>query len=124
MSEPTSANEWTPDQLKLQAWLALPSAERSPKSQRDLARQLQHDPATLSDWKRLPGFHEAVYAMVLSEIKSDLGPILRSHAKRAKTNLDSAKWIFEVTGLWTPKQQQQSDSVIRVEYVNADDAEA
>jgi hypothetical protein len=124
MGTPTDAKTWTPDQVKLQAWLALPSAARQPSTQKALAKELGHDPATLSDWKRLPGFHDAVYQMALAEVRGDLGPILHAHAKLARTNLDSAKWLFEVTGVWTPKQQQQSDSVIRVEYVNADDDEA
>lgn len=122
--EQTPANQWTPDQLKFQAWLALPSAARNPKTQQALAKALGVHETTLPDWKRMPGFTEAVYALVLSEVKSELAPILHAHAKLARQNLDSAKWVFEVTGVWTPKQQQQSDSVIRVEYVNADDADA
>lgn len=120
MSEVISGKQWTPDQLKFQAWLALPSSEREPKQQKQLARLLEVHEVTLSEWKRLPGWHDAVYALTLSEVKGELGPILQAHAKLARQNLDSAKWLFEVTGVWVPKQQQQSDSVIRVEYVNAD----
>lgn len=110
--------------MKFQAWLALPSSARDPKSQKALARLLEVHETTLSDWKRLPGWHDAVYALAYAEVKAELGPILHAHARLGHTNLDSAKWVFEVTGAWTPKQQQQSDSIIRVEYVNADDAEA
>lgn len=111
MNEPNDAKMWTPDQLVFQAWLALPSAARSPKQQQQLAKQLGHDPATLSDWKRLPGFQDAVYAMALDVVKGELAPILHAHAKRAHVDLDSAKWVFEIVGKWTPTTRQQHGNV-------------
>ena len=119
----TEAKRWTPDQLKFQAWLALPSSARSPKTQRQLATQLEVHEVTLSEWKRLPGWNEAVYDLAMEVIRGELTPILHAHAKLARKNLDSAKWLFELAGKWTPKQQTQSDAVIRVEYVNDGDAE-
>lgn len=130
MAEPITANTWTPDQLKFQAWLALPSSLRDPKQQKQLARQLEHDPATLSDWKRLPGFADAVYDLAMEVIKGDLVPVLHAQVKQALDgSLPHAQWVFEVAGKWTPKSQQQTSGVIRVEYVTAgddddDDAEA
>lgn len=92
--------------MKFQAWLALPSAARMPKSQRDLARQLEHDPATLSDWKRLPGWADAVYDLAMEVVKGDLVPILHAQAKQAlKGSLPHAQWLFEVAGKWTPKSR-------------------
>lgn len=112
MIEPTVANTWTPDQLKFQAWLALPSAAREPKSQRQLARQLEHDPATLSDWKRLPGFADAVYDLAMEVIKGDLVPVLHAQVKQALDgSLPHAQWVFEVAGKWTPTSRTQHGNV-------------
>lgn len=103
-----AANVWTPDQLKFQAWLALPTAARDPKSQKELARQLEHDPATLSDWKRIPGFADAVYDLAMEVIKGDLVPILHAIKREAlKGNLPHAQWLFEVTGKHVPTTRQQ-----------------
>jgi hypothetical protein len=97
--------------LKFQAWLALPEAAREPKRQKDLARLLEHDPATLSDWKRLPGFHDAVYEMAMDVVKGELVPVLHAHAKLARKNLDSAKWLFELAGKWMPTTRNQHGNV-------------
>ena len=122
MPEQTSANTWTPDQLKVQAWLALPSAARSPKTQKQLAAELEVHETTICDWKRLPGWHDAVYSLALSEVVGELIPVLHAQVKQAKAgSLPHAQWLFDVAGKWTPKQQTQASSVIRVEYVGADD---
>lgn len=108
MIEPSIANVWTPDQLKFQAWLALPSAVREPKSQKQLAHLLEHDPATLSDWKRLPGWHDAVYALAIVHVIGELVPVLHAQVKEAKKgSLPHAQWLFEVAGKWTPKQRTE-----------------
>jgi hypothetical protein len=77
--------------------------------------------STLSEWKRLPGWHDAVYDLAMEIVKGELAPILHAQANLAHINLDSAKWIFEIAGKWTPKSQQQTSSVVRVEYVNDGD---
>lgn len=109
---PIAAKVWSPDQLKLQAWLALPSSAREPRSQRELAKQLERDEATLSDWKRLPGFADAVYALALDHVKHALVPVLYAQVREAKRgSLPHAQWVFEVTGLWTPTSRQQHGNV-------------
>lgn len=106
MIEPTPAKTWSPDQLAFQAWLALPSAARSPKTQQALAKDLGHDPATLSDWKRLPGWHEAVYDMAHAAVTGELVPVLHAQVREAKKgSLPHAQWLFEVAGKWSPKQR-------------------
>lgn len=111
VSEVSTGKPWTPDQLKFQAWLALPSTARTPKQQRQLAAQLEVHEVTLSEWKRLPGFADAVYEMALEVVRADLAPVLHAHAKLALTNLDSAKWLFEVVGRWTPTTRNQHGNV-------------
>lgn len=105
VAEPTPANSWSPDQLKFQAWLALPKAARTPKTQKELARLLEHDPGTLSDWKLLPGFNDAVYDLAMDVIRGELVSILHAHVKIALEDLDSAKWVFELLGKWSPSKK-------------------
>jgi hypothetical protein len=90
------------------AWLATPPALRVPRSQRALAEQLERDPATLSIWKRFPGFGQGVTDLALAEVRADLAPILFAVAREAKKgSLEHAKWLFEVTGFWTPRQRHE-----------------
>jgi tetrahydromethanopterin S-methyltransferase subunit C len=90
--------------LAFQAWLAIPSASRDPRSQRELAAQLEVHEVTLSDWKRLPGWAEAVYGLALSRVVGDLVPVLHAQVAAAKKgSLPHAQWLFELCGKWTPK---------------------
>jgi hypothetical protein len=108
VSEVTPGKPWTPDQLKFQAWLALPSAAREPKQQKQLARLLEVHEVTLSEWKRLPGWHDAVYEMAMSEIKGELVPVLHAQVREAKKgSLPHAQWVFEVAGKWTPTTRRE-----------------
>lgn len=109
MAEVVSGKKWTPDQLKFQAWLALPASARSPKTQRELARQLEYHEITLTEWKRLPGWHDAVYALAITEIIGELVPVLHAQVKQAKDgSLPHAQWVFDVAGKWTPKQRVEA----------------
>ena len=87
--------------------MALPESARSPRRQKDFAATLGVHETTLCDWKHIPGFMDAVYALALADVRGTLGPILRAHAKLALKDLDSAKWVFEVAGAWTPKQRTE-----------------
>ena len=99
---------WTPDQIAFQRWLATPPAARQPRSQRALAAQLELHELTLTAWKRLPGFAEAVYDLVLEHVKGDLAAVLHAQVREAKKgSLAHAQWLFEVTGVWSPKQRHE-----------------
>lgn len=84
MAMPTDAKKWHTQQLQLIAWLALPKAQRKPRSQRDLAKEIGADEATLSDWKRLPGFMDDVNALGRELVKDDIAEILGVIRSRAK----------------------------------------
>lgn len=100
----TGANPWSPDQLAFQAWLALPPSVREPRAQRDLARQLERDPATLSQWKKLPGWHEAVYALAVRHVVSRLPAALLAQVRQAEAgSLPHMQWLAEVCGVWQPR---------------------
>jgi hypothetical protein len=75
--------------LAFQAWLAIPSASRDPRSQRELAAQLEVHEVTLS---------------ALSRVVGDLVPVLHAQVAAAKKgSLPHAQWLFELCGKWTPK---------------------
>jgi hypothetical protein len=99
---------WTTDQVHFQAWLAVPSGAREPRSQRELAAQLEVREATLSDWKKLPGWHDAVYGLALGRLIGDLVPVLHAMAREAKGgSLPHAQWLFELAGKWDPRLKHE-----------------
>lgn len=84
------------------AWLALPKAERRPKTQRDLAKQFDLAEETVSRWKRLPGFAEATILLAREFIKDDVPEVLaviRREAKKA--NLPYVNMVLAMAGLGT-----------------------
>jgi hypothetical protein len=102
------ARIWTADQIALQAWLALPSAVRAPRSHAALAAQLGIHEITLYKWKRLPGFAEAVYALAREELKAELVPVLHAQVAQAKKgSLPHAQWLFELASKRAPKQRHE-----------------
>lgn len=104
----TGPKAWTVDQLRFQLWLATPGPDRKPGSQRLLARELGVHYVTLSEWKRLPGWGDAVYALAEQQLRNELTPILEAQVRQAKRgSLPHAQWCFELAGLWSPKQRHE-----------------
>lgn len=69
------------------AWLALPKAQRRPKTQAALAKDLDVAEETLSRWKHEPGFMDGVNALARELVKHDIAEILgviRSRAKKGE----------------------------------------
>jgi hypothetical protein len=100
---PIGAGHWTADQLAFQAWSALPASARRPKSQQGLAVQLGVDETTLGRWKRLPGWHEAVYKLALDHLRLELVAVLEAQVRQArKGSLPHAQWLFQLAGVWEP----------------------
>jgi hypothetical protein len=97
---PKEAKNWSADQLRFIGWLALPKAERSPKTQRVLAQHIGCDEATLSDWKRIPGFIDEVNTLARELVKHDVAEVLgvvRREAKKA--NLPYVNMVLAMAGL-------------------------
>lgn len=119
MQGPTRANLWSATQLRFQAWLALPKAERQPAHQRLLARELGVDPSTLSDWKLLPGWGAAVYELARQTLENDLVPILQAQAREArKGSLPHAQWLFDLAGKWTPRAKVEHSGTVQHAHVD------
>ena len=51
---------WTARQRHVIEWLALPRRSREPSTQEELAAEIGVTAQTISQWKRLPGFQQAV----------------------------------------------------------------
>ncbi len=77
-------NNFSPEQLRFIAWLALPKAERKPKTQRELAGVFEVAEETLSRWKDLPGFRDAVNRTAREYVKDDIPDVLAAIRKHAK----------------------------------------
>lgn len=98
--ETTNPTFWTNAQQQVIAWLALPRAERQPKTQKALAQEVGIHEKTISDWKRIPGFTDAVNALAKSYVKDDIPEVLgviRREAKKA--NLPYVNMVLSMAGL-------------------------
>ncbi len=97
---PTSAKIWSADQLRFIIWLALPKAERVPKTQRALAQELGCDEATLSDWKHVPGFIDEVNQLARELVKHDVAEVLGVIRRRARAgDLPFVNMVLTMAGL-------------------------
>jgi hypothetical protein len=97
---PNDAKTWTGDQERFIAWLALPKAERAPKLQQQLAKEIGVDQSTLSDWKKLPGFMDEVNTRARELVKHDIADVLgviRREAKKA--NLPYVNMVLAMAGM-------------------------
>ena len=104
MSEPDSANNWSPEQYKFQAWLALPRRLRKPKTQKELADELGVHETTLSDWKRKTGFMAAVRVLAKDWAEDDLPEVLDALVKHAKKGSSNHIAMFlKMSGLLVEK---------------------
>jgi hypothetical protein len=123
---PTTTKSWTSDQLHFQAWLALPAASRDPRSQRQLAAMLEVHESTLSDWKKLPGFGDAVFDLAHTHLVHELVPVLHAQVKAAKNgSLPHAQWLFDLAGKWSlrpaPGDQGGAAGTLRIVIETVDD---
>jgi len=95
---------WSANQKKFMLWLALPSDQRLPLTQGMLARELSLDDGTLSEWKRLSGFWDAVNALVEEHLADDFAPIIESLKREArKGSIQHIRIYLEMIGKYTPR---------------------
>ncbi len=102
-----AAREWTVEQLAFQRWLAMPRICREPKSAGKFAERLGLERHMLSKWKRLPGWSEAVAALVKSTVfqSSDVQQrILGSLVREAEQgSFPHQRLYLEAAGIYNPK---------------------
>jgi hypothetical protein len=103
-TETKNAKEWTARQRVFIEWLAQSSEERIPLTQGALAKQIGVHESTLSDWKRLPGFEDAVKELIMvrfGDVLHDVAYSFKAEAKKGSFN--HQKMYFEMMGLYVQK---------------------
>lgn len=103
MGRKVDTSKWTPEQLQVQRWLAMPTKMRHPKTQRELATKLNISAEVISRWKQLPGWSDAVSEIVRVWLFDDLPDVLKSLVAQAKKGsvrhqrlfLDALGWLVQ-----------------------------
>lgn len=107
---PEKPKNWNANQLKFIEWLALPKAQRKPKTQTEFAKSIGMHETTLSDWKKLPGFMSEVTAIAREQLRDALSDVYGALVKRALDgDVQAIKLALEVSGEYTPKQKVDLD---------------
>lgn len=115
------STEWSTNQIKFQQWLALPKYERFPPTQDLLAAEMGLNPVTLTRWKQLDGFQQAVNAVAQQHLGGAVPEVMGALRREAeKGSFPHIKLFFEMLGLHVEKQETSGDLRIRVER-DADD---
>lgn len=101
-----NVNEWTAKQQLFIEWLTLPSEERTPLTQGGFAREIGVREETLSRWKLLDGFQDAVKALIMSRFGDVLHDVVYSFKREAmKGSYQHQRTYFEMMGLYVEKHE-------------------
>lgn len=103
MGRKVNTDKWTPDQLQVQRWLAMPTKMRQPKTQKALATQIGISEEVITRWKKLPGWSDAVSEIVRIWLFDDLPDVLKKLVVEAKKGsvrhqrlfLDALGWLTQ-----------------------------
>ncbi len=99
--------EWTVEQLAYQRWLSLPGICREPRSRAKLAKALGVNRRTFCRWVKLPGWSEAVGALVKSTVFQSPAVqrrILGSLVQEAEEgSFHHQRLYLELAGIYSPK---------------------
>ena len=91
----------TPEQLVFAEWLALPSTDRIPRQQQDLAIQLKVAESTLCQWKKIPELwqvRDEILGTKGREMVAEAIAVQRSllHSPNTRVAADIAKQIIDM----------------------------
>jgi len=87
-------------------WISLPADLREPKTQKELAKELEVDYATLSDWKKVEGFWEEVRKLRKEWIQDKVSNILLGvYGKALKGDVNAAKLLLEYAGEFIERKE-------------------
>ena len=110
----SEVNNWSPEQLRFIRWLALPKAERVPKTQREIARQFDVAEETLSRWKDIPGFRDAVNQLARELVKDDIPEVMGAVRREAKKgSIQHVNIVLAMAGM-AADVQAASSTVVKV----------
>ena len=104
MNKADNSRNWSSTQLKYMAWLALPKADRKPKNDTDIAKEIGVDVRTLRRWKHLPDFWENVRNEGRANLRVSIGRIYDALIKEAEEgSYQHIKLCLEMLGEHTDK---------------------
>jgi hypothetical protein len=97
MSVKPARRKWSPKQRRFIQWLVLPERKRTPKTQAELACELNLRPETLSRWKNLPGFYIAVGEAAFRRLEQRMPAVLDVIGEKAEAgDYRFVKLLFEL----------------------------
>ena len=103
------------NQLTLAQWLAKPPWERSPKTQKELASDLNVTSRTLQLWEKLPEINQLVITLNINKLASLVSPAtallelaIRKPGSVDRVSFDAAKYVVQD---WAKRNQVQGDVV-------------
>lgn len=108
---------WSEEQKIIQAWFAMPPADRTPKTQRALAELVGVHEQTISRWKQLPGFADAVTHLARRLLAEDLPAIygaLRDQAKQG--SFQHIKLALELAGEMRSQGDDEQNTLARTSF--------
>lgn len=105
MSDEQKRNhEWTAKQQLFMEWLALPSRERVPLTEKMLADELGVTDRTLRNWQKLPGFQEDLHDLIRANLGDALSEVTGSFKDEAKKgSFQHQKMYYEMVGWYVNK---------------------
>lgn len=116
-----STKSWSTNQVKFQRWLALPSGERTPKTQEGFASENGVNAVTLSRWKQQPGFMTSVYDIAEEYLGDDMADVYAALRREAKLgSFQHIKLVLELTGRYVERQELtgKGGAALQIEYIN------
>jgi hypothetical protein len=96
--------QWTTNQRKYIAWVAMPEDLREPRQLGDFAKKIHVHRVTLWEWRKLPGFNDEVQKLArqhLGDALPDALQALKHEAKRG--NFNHLKLYLEMLGMYVQK---------------------
>jgi transposase-like protein len=113
-----SARNLTANQEKFLAWLALPAAQRNPKTETEFAAELGVNPSTLWRWKKDHNLAARAAELARDMLKDDLPEIYAALKREAKGGTyQHIKLALEVSEHYVEKKQVggDPDSPVRIQ---------
>lgn len=95
---------WTPKQIQMQHLLANPFDERLDKEK---CIEVKITPKTLCEWKKLPGWQDAIHKITLKCIGDKVPNVLKGLYRKASKRGDAqeVKLFLEILGLYTERRR-------------------
>lgn len=107
-----NVNQWSANQEKFIEWLALPSSERIPQQQQELADLMGVNAVTLSRWKKLDGLVDEARARARKRIQEHAPDVYGSIAREAiNGSAQHAKLFLDLMGDLVQKVEHSGDFI-------------